>query len=197
MAMSTSSAAALTTAQRKLKNLASDAIKIPSAAEIYKRKVAEIADAKAKLAAIVAKQIQIEEGKSRSTGDTATLLAEKRELKAKLGRLSDEAATLKWQFAPKPKLSPQQQFLSDALQFDDVYADRPRGTSEQIDQAKEEVADALRAYKLGDAGADVSKKLNAARLRLFALEGLPYSPKALQLFSRETLAAARKAEGLE
>ena len=51
MAMSTSSAAALTkTAQRKLKNLASDAIRIPSTQELYARKWAEIDAAKAELA---------------------------------------------------------------------------------------------------------------------------------------------------
>ena len=201
MAMSTQSASALTRGTKRLKDLATDAITIPSAAEIYKRKVAEIEDAKAKLSAIVAKQIRIEKGASRRTGDTEAVLAEKRDLKAQIARLSDEAATIKAQFAPKPKLSPQQQFLADALKFDDVFANRPRGTPAHIAEAQTAVDALVHEYKLtqptGNANAAWTAKYHAAHLRLAVLQGLPYSARTHRLISPETLKAARKAEELE
>src|SRR4029078_12732865 len=80
MAMSTS--AALTTAQRKLKNLAVDAISIPTTQELYDRKIAELADAKRRLAEIVARLIKVEAAQQRRTGDTDFLYAERAKAEA-------------------------------------------------------------------------------------------------------------------
>ena len=60
MAMGTESAAALTRASRKLKDLATDAITLPTAQQFYDRKVSELHDAQRKLDGIVKRQIDLE-----------------------------------------------------------------------------------------------------------------------------------------
>jgi hypothetical protein len=185
---------------RKLKTLVDDQIEIPSPEKLLARKADEIATLKQKLAALVSRQLKTEANQQRRAGDVDPIAAEKRLLKVKIERLCDEAATLKSQFALPPKLSPQQQFWSDALKYDDVYKDRPRGTREQIAEAQKAVDALVHEYKMttptGNANEAWTARYRAAHLRLATLQGLPYSARTLRLFSREELAAARAKEGL-
>ena len=163
MAMSTDNTAALTRASRKLKELASDAISIPSAQELYDRKSAELRHARQKLDGIVKRQIAIEKGKSRSSGDTAAVVAEKVAAEALITRLENEAGLLKQPLIdarPKPPLTPQQQMWADAAlavaEFDPYHRVK-RGTPEQIAAAQQAVDELVHEYRMkqpsGNAGA--------------------------------------------
>lgn len=205
MSMSTSSAA-LTTAQRKLKNLASDAISIPDAAELYQRKLAELADAKRRLAEIVSRQIKLESSTSTNWPAYQSIVAEKTAAEALVARLENEGGVLKAALIaqrPKPPLSPRQQMMADAYNAAasfDPYHRCKRGTPEKIAEAQKAVDELVLEYRLnqpsGNAREAWTAKSNAARTRLAALQGPPW-PAYMPWASRETLKAVRKAEGLE
>lgn len=204
MAMGTESAAALTRASRKLKDLATDAITLPTAQQLYDRKVSELHDAQRKLDGIVKRQIDLEKQQpSQQGGRLETLLREKRDAEALVERLANESGMLKAEIVakrPKPPLTPQQQIRRDALKWSDPYAGSPRGTAEQIAKARQDVDALVLEHRLtqptGQAREGVMEKINAARTKLTVLEGLPY-PEYCPWASNETLAKARKAEGLE
>jgi hypothetical protein len=205
MAM-TQSAAALTTAKRKLKALASDAISIPSTQELYERKCADLEAAKAKLAGIVARQINAEKTVNGKVGNVAPIVAEKKAAEAAVARLAHEGGILKQQLIdarPKPPLSPRQQMLADA--FDaaadfDPYSKCARGTPEQIAVAQADVDALVHEYRVsqpsGRAREAWTVRKNAAETRLAALQGPPYPPHR-PWASDETLRAARAKEGLK
>jgi hypothetical protein len=183
-------------AMAKLKNLATDAVRVPSKEEIYARRTSEIAAAKADLAKVVAQIITAEKLPNSQRRDHFQLLAKRASLKAKVERLSREAGLLKAEIVaarPQPPLNQWQQLFADAANHD-PFANHKRGTPEQIEAAKTELADRLIAYKLADGSAQATAKLNDARLKLAVLEGQPYSARALRLFSDETLRAAAAKE---
>jgi hypothetical protein len=204
MAMGTDNTA-LTRASRKLKELASDTISIPTTAELCDRKSAELADARQALDAIIQRQRELEKDKNRPGSATDSVRAEKEKQLASVARLENESATLeaaRQAEKPAPALTPRQQVRADffnGLAFD-PYAKARRGSPEKIAAAQQAVDELVREYRLtqpsGNARETMTAKLNAARLRLTALEGPPYPPY-MPWASRETLAAARKAEGLE
>ena len=202
MSMSTQSASALTRGTKRLKDLATDAITIPERRRNLQTQSRRDRRRQGEAFRNCREANSNREGSVSQNGrHRAAVLAEKRDLKAQIARLSDEAATIKAQFAPKPKLSPQQQFLADALKFDDVFANRPRGTPAHIAEAQTAVDALVHEYKLtqptGNANAAWTAKYHAAHLRLAVLQGLPYSARTHRLISPKTLKAARKAEGLE
>jgi hypothetical protein len=184
-------------AMAKLKSLAKDAISVPSKEELYARKTSEIAAAKSDLGRVVSQIIAAEKPNADRRG-YSDLLAKRASLKAKVERLSREAGLLKGELIaarPQPPLTPLQQLFADASKHD-PYANHKRGTREQIEKAKVEVANALRDYKLNDGSAQAMAKLNDARLKLAVLEGPPVTERTRRLFSAERLAAARKEQGL-
>jgi hypothetical protein len=203
MSISTASAAAKT-AHRKLKSLASDAISVPSLDELHARKSDALHDAQRKLADIIARQIKIETGTSRQAGDVRAIVEAKQAAAAEVARLSSECGALRDQQRarqPKTPLTAEQQVRYDATVWTfDPHAKAKRGTREQIAAARAAVAELGREERLGNLQGSARDafmvRLNAARTRLMALQGPPY-PAYRPWASDATLAAARKAEGLE
>jgi hypothetical protein len=206
MAMSTPSTAALTRGARKLRQLGADAVSIPSTQELYERKCADLTDAKAKLDAIIARQINGEKTVNGQRGNVAPIVAEKNAAEATVARLQHEAGLIKQQIIdarPKPPLDPRRQMLADA--FDavarfDPYSKCARGTPEQIAAAQADLDKLVNEYRTtqptGNAREAWTVKKNAARTRLEALKGPPYSQHR-PWASNEQLKAARAKEGLK
>lgn len=119
MAMPTSSAAALTkTAHRKLKELASDAISVPTTEKLAERKSDELAEARRKLNDIVVRQIKLEQKNGGTSAQIKAVIAEKHAAEALVEKLQNESGILKQQLIaarPKPPLTLQQQFWADAF----------------------------------------------------------------------------------
>jgi hypothetical protein len=204
MALTSPSTSSLTRGAKRLKQLGSDAISIPSTQELYDRKCADLAQAKQKLASIVARQIQAEKTVNGKTGYVAPILAEKAAAKATVARLENECGLLKGEIVaarPAKPLSAWAQAWSDAASHD-PYAHIERGSAEQIASAQADVDALVRDNKInpptmGSANEVWSAKYRAAHLRLAVLQGLPYSARTLRFFTREELAAARAKEGLK
>jgi hypothetical protein len=170
----------------------------PSTEAAYARTISDLADAKRVLAGIVARLVKVEANEQRRHGDTDSLKSERAKAKALIAQLERQGGELKAELIaarPQPPLSPLQQLFADASKHD-PYANHKRGTREQIEKAKVEVANALRDYKLNDGSAQAMAKLNDARLKLAVLEGPPVTERTRRLFSAERLAAARKEQGL-
>jgi hypothetical protein len=191
---------------RKLKDLAVDSVVLPSPAELYRRKCADVAEAKAKLADLIARQLKIESATSRRSGDTDAVVVEKRAIETKIERLSTEAALLKEQITaarPPAPLSDRQEAWAQAWSAaasHDPYSHIERGTASQIAAAQAEL-DALideyrRAQPTGNARDAWAVRKAAARTKLEALKGPPY-PAHRPWASDETLKAARKAQGFK
>jgi vacuolar-type H+-ATPase subunit I/STV1 len=111
MAMSTTSASAITRSARKLKDLAHDAITLPTTEELYARKVAELHAARRKLDGVVQRQLKLEEANPPKRAAIEAILAEKAEAKALIRRLEDETSLLRSSLdAQKPPrdLTPEQ-----------------------------------------------------------------------------------------
>jgi hypothetical protein len=141
MAMDTQAASAITRGAKRLKNIASDAVTIPSIEEIYKRKAEEIAAAKVQLANTVARVIEQEKIQQRSQRrGYPELMAAKVAQEQKVARLCNEAGIIKAQIIAarpkKPVLTPaeQMQAMHDSLKgFDpsDPHGKIKRGIGEQ------------------------------------------------------------------
>jgi hypothetical protein len=187
---------------RKLKDLAVDSVVLPSPDELYRRKCADVAEAKQKLASIVASIIKTEANTQRRHGDTDALYAERTRAKALVERLQNEAGLLKEQIIserPAPAKSTWGQAWSDAAAHD-PYRHVERGSAAQIAEAQAEL-DALveeyrRAQPTGNARDAWAVRKAAARTRLAALQGPPY-PQHRPWASDETLKAARAKLGLK
>jgi chromosome segregation ATPase len=185
---------------KRLKDLASDAVSIPTPDELYRRKCADITEAKQKLSALVSRQLKIESTQQRRTGDTDAVVREKRDLKEKLERLQTEAEMIKQQIErpAKPMTAWGQAWVEAASH--DPYSRVERGTPEQIAEAQAALDALVREYKLtapsGAARDAWAVRKAAARTRLEALKGPPY-PAHRPWATNEALAAARKSEGLK
>jgi hypothetical protein len=201
MAMPKPSTSSLTRGAKRLKQLGADAISIPSTQELYERHCAKLTDAKAKLAAIVARQIQAEKPVNGTKGNAAPIVAEKRVAEETVARLEREGGLLKAQLVaarPAKPLSAWAQAWSDAASHD-PYAHIERGTPEQIAEAQADLDKLNLEYKLttptGAARDAWSVRKNAARTRLAALQGPPYPER--RPWTNEELKAARLKEGLK
>ena len=203
MAMSTSSAAALTrTAQNKLKNLASDAIRIPTTQELYARKSAEITEAKRKLDATISRLIALEKEQPSRRGGYDELLAAKARQEATIERLCSEGGILKQGLIdarPKPPLTPRQKLWMDSLP---VLPVSPY-TKDEMQAAKDEVERIVQQKRMarfnGDRHAEeaLAPAYKEAKLKLDVLcggyrgEWPPYMPYA----TRDDMAVALKKWG--
>lgn len=191
--MAINPSAALTTARRKLKDLAADAVSIPSTQELYARKKQELRDAHRKLSTIVERQIAIEKNTSRRTGDTTAVLTEKAATLDLIERLSSEAGVLNAQIQaakPKPPLTPQQQVRYDMVVWPPAQAPWKTGSSEQIAQARRELDEIVRQRRQAcfDGGSSRAEAkfmpaYKEAALKLHVLEGhfpsyMPYETRA-------------------
>jgi hypothetical protein len=189
---------------RKLKDLAVDSVVLPSPDELYRRKCADVAEAKAKLADLIARQLKIESATSRRSGDTDAVVVEKRAIETKIERLSTEAEMIKQQIErPATPLSDRQEAWAQAWSAaasHDAYRHVERGSAAQIAEAQAELDALVVEYRLTTpTGAALDKwaaKKNAAETRLAALQGPPY-PVHRPWASAETLKAARAKEGLK
>jgi hypothetical protein len=118
MAMSTETASALTRGAKRLKDLATEAISLPSAAELYGRKIGELETAKRRLAEIIRRQIALEQQQpSKRSATLDAIVVEKRAAEELCDRLSHEAGILKAPLIaarPKPPLTPAQKMWADA-----------------------------------------------------------------------------------
>jgi hypothetical protein len=95
----------------KLKNLAKDAIVVPSTFELCARKSDELVAAKAKLAKLVEKQLALESGSNRVAREIMPVVAAKAEAKALIQRLERESGILKERLraeSPPERLTPEQ-----------------------------------------------------------------------------------------
>jgi hypothetical protein len=187
---------------KRLKDLASDAVSIPTPDELYRRKCADLTEAKTKLADLVARQIKIEANQQRRTGDTDSIVTEKRLVEAKIARLENEGGLLKQQIIaarPAKPMTAWGQAWHDAASHD-PYAHIERGSAEQIAAAQAELDALIREYRLntptGAARDAWSVRKAAARTRLEALKGPPY-PAHRPWATNEALKAARAKEGLK
>jgi hypothetical protein len=192
---------------RKLRDLATDAVVLPTKRDLYQRKCADLDAAKAELARTVARVLEQEKIQQTSQRrGYAELLALKAAQEAKVERLSHEGGLLKQALIdsrPQPPLSPQQQHWADA--FDaaanfDPYEKCGRGTPEQIAKAQADLDKLNLEYRLnqpsGNAREAWSLKKDAAETRLAALQGPPYPPHR-PFATNEELKAARLKEGLK
>lgn len=170
MPMDTQSASAITRTARKLKSLADN---VPSTEEIHQRRCAELADARARLDAIVKRQLAIEAKQSRSPNDLASILAEKAVANAEISRLSSETSVLKQALIaqkPAPELTPAQKVR--ATMFAPPADNSKVGTAEELRVAREAynelVREAVIAKATGSAKAaeSLEAKATAARLRV-------------------------------
>jgi hypothetical protein len=190
---------------RKLRDLATDAVVLPTKLELYERHCAKLTDAKSKLAAIVARQIQVEKTVNGTKGNTDAIVAEKRAAEATVARLEHEGGLLKQTLidARPKRLTPQQQHwadVSEAVAGFDPYSRCGRGSPEQIASAQADLDKLVVEYRLnpptGNAGESWRARKNAAETRLAALQGPPYAPHR-PWASDDVLKAARKAEGFK
>jgi hypothetical protein len=202
MAMSTQSGIAR--GARKLRDLTADRIKIPTTAELVKRKADEIDAARAKHQAIVAKQLQLETGTSRNPAAIAAVVAEKKNALALLDRLQRESEILVQQLeASKPKnLTERQRYWADAFTPQPPTSKWQAATGAEID-AQRGVVDALAAKcrdakNSGSPGAEAKliPSLTAEKVKLVALQGPP-SPPISRWLSKEDLKAALAARGVK
>jgi hypothetical protein len=203
MAMSTSSAAALTrTAQRELKELASDAISIPTTEELYARKSAELSEARRKLAEIVARQIKLESGNSTNFQAHQSIVAEKAAAEALVARLENEGGLLKAELIaqrPKPPLTPQQQLLIDSFPVvppSPYSKDEMRAAQAEVDRV---VHEKRLARFNGDHRAEegLAPAYKEAKLKLDVMSGgyAGHWPPSMPYATREDMAAAMKKWG--
>jgi hypothetical protein len=179
MAMNTTSASALTRGARRLKDLATDAIVLPSLEELAARKADELRDARDRLNAIVKRQIAIESGQRRRTGDNTSILAEKAAMIERIEKLQTESGILKEQLRAlnPPKLSPMEQWRREM--FAVTLPEQKGRTPEQIRAARAEVDRLVERELQGRIhGRNVfnpdpkeAAELKKARARLMALEG--------------------------
>lgn len=189
-------------AKRLLKDI-SDAVVLPSPEELYRRACEKLADAKAELADVVARQLKYDAGSSRIAGQVDAFIDAKKALKAKVEKLEGAALAAKSPLLaarPKRPLLPHEQVLLSGATFHDVYAKCPRGSKEAIAAAEKERDDLVREWRLlGDNASreKVMVKLEAARLKAMVLAGPPYSERRARTFSKETIANERKKLGLE
>jgi hypothetical protein len=203
MAM-TQSTSTLTRGARKLRQLGADAISIPTTADLVRRKGEEIEAARATHAAIVAKQLQLEQNTSRSPAAIAAVVAEKKAALALIERLGRESEILVQQLeASKPRnLTERQRFWADALAPQPQTGKWQAAPGAEID-AQRKVVDEL-AQKCRDAkhsgspGAEarIIPDLTAAKVKLAVLQGPPAPPYSRWL-SKEDLKAALAAKGVK
>ena len=105
---------------KQLKSIATDAVVLPTAADLCRRKSEELDAARQKHAAIVARIIKIEQTQQRRTGDTDALKRERKESLARIARLERETELLDYQRqADKPKapLTPQRTSLGGCVRY--------------------------------------------------------------------------------
>jgi hypothetical protein len=193
----------MATALKKLKDLATDAVVVPTTAELYRRKATELDTARQKHAGIVARQIKMESLQQRRPSDTAAILAERAKSLALIDRLERDTEILAQQrHAEKPiALTPQQQVWADAFAVQPQAGRWQSATKQEIAAAQAE-ADALakqcrEARQSGTLGAEAKliPSLTAAKVRLVALQGPP-SPPFSRWLSKDALKAALKKRGV-
>jgi hypothetical protein len=188
---------------KKLKDLASDAVVVPTTAELYRRKASDLDAARKKHADIVARQLKIESVQQRRRGDTDAILAERAKSFALIDRLERETEILAHQrHAEKPvTLTPEQQHWVDAFAVQPQAGRWQAATGEEIDAARAEV-DALakqcrEAKHSGSHGAEAKliPALTEAKVKLVALQGPPAPPYSRWLH-KDALTAALKDRGV-
>ena len=108
----------MATALKKLRDLATDAVVLPTREDLYRRKCAHIDAAKAELARTVARVIEAEKMQPSQRRGYAELMASKSAQEEKVERLCREAGMVKQQLVdarPKPPLTPSQQIWADLI----------------------------------------------------------------------------------
>jgi hypothetical protein len=194
MTMSTSSAGALTRSAKKLKDLATDAVVLPTPETLYQRKIDEIATTKAELARVVSQIIAAEKEPNSRRPGYADLLAKRQALKEKIDQASREAGLAKEAIAaarPKAPLPAAKQMWADSLP-----APTPSPFSKEEMRAAKAELDAVVAKKRAAAWNPreveaLAPAYKEARLKLdFLSGGYQGSWPARRPYGREDMVAA-------
>jgi hypothetical protein len=170
----------------KLKNLAKDAIVVPSTFELCARKSDELVAAREKLAKLVERQLALESGSNRVARDIQPIAAAKAEARDLVQRLERESGVLKEKLraeSPPEKLTPEQVRAQLTVH---VGLPGTGATPEQLAEARAIVDGLVAQYhrtKINDPlGAERQiPAIEAAKVELDILEGPPYPARRLEL----------------